>query len=328
LPIVGAASMLAAALVAAACSRAGDRPRAARPRLTAPPAAPSLMFVSVASDDTFERVAIASLANPDSGAFVSRLSCKRVYFAADRGICLTSGGAQGPDGPVTTWSADVFDRAFTRLHRIPLDGLPSRVRVSPDGRRAAATMFVSGHSYASGFSTQTVILDLVRGEIVADLETLETWRDGAFVWAEDFNFWGVTFASDGDTFYATLDTGGISYLVKGSVDRGVMHVVHPRVECPSLSPDNRRIAFKKRIGRRERGWWQIAVLDLASMTETLVHREIRSVDDQVEWLDNERVAYYLSAEGTTPGVWAVRVDNSATPQLVLADAYSPAAIHP
>jgi len=324
---VGALPILAAALLAAACSRAEERPRAVRPRLTARPPAPSLMFVSVASDDTFERVAIGSLANPQSGAFVSNLSCKRVYFAADRGICLTTGGAPGAEGPVTTWAADVFDRDFTRLHRIPLDGLPSRVRVSPDGRRAAATMFVSGHSYASGFSTETAILDLVAGEIVADLETLETWRDGRFVWAEDFNFWGVTFASDSDTFYATLDTEGISYLVKGSVDQGVMRVLHPRVECPSLSPDNKRIAFKKRIGKRELGWWQLAVLDLDSMTETLVHRETRSVDDQVEWLDNERVAYYLSMDQVTPGVWAVRVDNSAAPQLILADAYSPAVIH-
>jgi hypothetical protein len=318
--------VLAAALVAAACSRAAERPRAALPRLAARPGGPGLMFVSVASDDTFERVAIANLDTPQSGAFVSDLGCKRVYFAADRGICLTTGGAQGPDGPVTTWTADVFDRAFTRLHRIPLDGLPSRVRVSPDGRRAAATMFVSGHSYAAGFSTQTMILDIVNGETVADLETLETWRDGQFIWAEDFNFWGVTFAKDSDTFYATLDTGGISYLVKGSVNQGVMHIVRPRVECPSLSPDNRRIAFKRRIGKRELGWWQVAVLDLESMTETLVHSETRSVDDQVEWLDNDRVAYYLATEGVTPGVWAVRVDNTATPQLILADAYSPAVV--
>src|SRR5262249_57526091 len=174
--------------------------------LTGPPTAPSLMFVSVASDDTFERVAIGSLAHPESGAFVSGLACKRVYFAADRGICLTTGGAPGPEGPVTTWSAEVFDRDFTRLHRIPLDGLPSRVRVSPDGRRAAATMFVSGHSYASGFSTQTVILDLVAGEVAADLETLETWRDGQFIWAEDFNFCAVTFAPATHPSSPTLHT--------------------------------------------------------------------------------------------------------------------------
>ena len=284
------------------------------------------MFVSVASDDTFERVSIASLDHPQSGAYVSNLACKRVYFAADRGMCLTTAGGRGPDGPVTTWAAEVFDRDFTRLHHVPLDGLPSRVRVSPDGRRAAATMFVSGHSYAAGFSTQTVILDLEHGEILADLETLETWRDGRFIWEEDFNFWGVTFANDSDTFYATLDTGGISYLVKGSVNRGVMQVVHPRVECPSLSPDNRRIAFKKRIGKRELGWWQVAVLELESMKETLVHTETRSVDDQVEWLDNDRVAYYLAMEGVTPGVWAVRVDNTEQPRLILADAYSPSAV--
>ena len=33
----------------------------------------------------------------------------------------------------------------------------------------------------------------------------------------DFNFWGVTFARDGNRFYATLGTGGKTYLVEGDV---------------------------------------------------------------------------------------------------------------
>jgi hypothetical protein len=284
------------------------------------------MFVSVASDETFERLSVASLDAPGAGTYVTDLSCKRAYAAGAYGICLTTGGAMGPEGPITTWSADVFDRDFKRLHRIPLSGLPSRVRLSPDGRRAAATVFEAGHTYATGFSTRTRILDVAHGAALADLEDFEAWRDGRFFWSEDFNFWGVTFGKDSDTFYATLDTGGVSYLVKGSVDAGVVSVIHARVECPSLSPDNTRLAFKKRIGRRELGWWQLAVLDLDSMRERLLSAEARSVDDQVEWIDNERIAYYMNGDNVAPGVWTVRVDNTTPPELFLRDAFSPAAI--
>ena len=47
---------------------------------------------------------------------------------------------------------------------------------------------------------------------------------------------------------ATLSSGGRHYLIKGSVNGRDARVIHEGVECPSLSPDNHRIAFKKRIG--------------------------------------------------------------------------------
>ena len=43
---------------------------------------------------------------------------------------------------------------------------------------------------------------------MADLETLQITRDGQPFKNADFNFWGVTFAQDSNTFYATLGTGG------------------------------------------------------------------------------------------------------------------------
>ena len=39
------------------------------------------------------------------------------------------------------------------------------------------------------------------------------------VTAVDVNFWGVTFARDSDRFYATMATGGKTYLIEGSVSR-------------------------------------------------------------------------------------------------------------
>ena len=46
--------------------------------------------------------------------------------------------------------------------------------------------------------------------MIANLEELAVFRDGARLEAPDFNFWGVTFAADSDRFYATLATGARS----------------------------------------------------------------------------------------------------------------------
>jgi len=288
------------------------------------------MFINLANDGAFNRVAVASLASPDGAAYITPLRCERVYFAGGRGLCLsvTDEGTIGPEGPVASRWAEIFDEHFTIRRRIKLAGAPSRVRVSPDGRYAAATVFDSGHSYADHrFSTRTTIFNLDSAEIaIDDLESVETRRDGAVFAAKDFNFWGVTFARDGDTFFATLDTAGISYLVEGRVDRRLMNVVHPGVECPSLSPDNTRVAFKRRVGSASRGWWQIAVLELSSMKESLLTAETRSVDDQVEWLDDERIAYHITGEGTPADLWAMRVDGTEQPERIRQAAYSPAVI--
>lgn len=281
-----------------------------------------MLFVSVAKD-SFHRVGVAPFSQPAGSAFLTSLECERVYFGGNRGLCLTS-SSSGAENP---WSALIFDERYTPLGRVPLNGAPSRVRVSQDGAFAASTVFASGHSYAGGgFSTVTAIFDLKAGISLGDLEQFETRRDGQVIKAADFNFWGVTFSRDSDMFYATLDTGGVSYLVKGRVRQRTMEVLRAGVECPSLSPNNTRIAFKKRIGARSQGWWQIAVLDLASMNEAVIARETRSVDDQVEWLDDDRVIYHLTGGQNAADLWSVRVDNSADPELVRAAAYSPAIV--
>ena len=80
------------------------------------------------------------------------LQCDRVYYAGSRGLCLMADAAN-PAKP--GYFAHVFDEHFTRLHSMPLTGPPSRTRISPDGRRAAFTVFDEGHSYADGvFSTR------------------------------------------------------------------------------------------------------------------------------------------------------------------------------
>jgi len=254
-------------------------------------------------------------ANPGRPAFTP-LSCDRVYFAAGRGICLVRSRGIAAESQVRIFGPDLKVRG-----KVGVAGIPSRARVSPDGRYGAVTLFVTGDSYAAAgsFSTRTTIIDLARGQKVAELEDFTVTRGGRQVTAVDVNYWGVTFAPDGDTFYATLATGGRTYLIKGSVSDRTARVIHENVECPSLSPDGTRIAYKKRVDSGEKPW-RLTVLDLATMRETPL-AEPRSVDDQVEWLDDSRVLY-----GTDGQVWVAAADGSGKPRRFIAGADSPAVV--
>ena len=84
------------------------------------------------------------------------LPCSRVYFAGGRGLCLE------PAGALVKQRVTIVDRRLRPSAGVTLQGVPSRARVSPDGRYGAVTFFVYGHSYATpgSFSTQTTIIDL------------------------------------------------------------------------------------------------------------------------------------------------------------------------
>jgi hypothetical protein len=268
--------------------------------------------------ETYGRLALASL--DQEARFVADLTCDRVYFAGGRGICLTT----EYEGLTPKYTARFFDDEFQTVASTSLTGLPSRARVSPDGRWAAVTVFERGHSYAvDGFSTRSTILDTRSGLVVGDLEQFAVSRDGVPFKSVDFNFWGVTFARDDDRFYATLATGGTPYLVEGRIDTKAVRVLRAGVECPSLSPDNQRIAYKHRLDESR---WQIHVLDLATGSVTALDRETRSVDDQVEWLDDQHVVYHITAAHGAD-VWALRTDGTEPPRIIKSYAYSPAVVH-
>jgi Tol biopolymer transport system component len=188
-------------------------------------------------------------------------------------------------------------------------------------------VFVSGESYATAyFSTRTSILDTRSGKLTASLEEFTITRDGKRYRAADVNFWGVTFADD-DTFYATLNTAGSTYLVRGSLSGRSVTTLHENVECPSLSPDGTRIAYKKRV-LGGAALWREHVLDLRTMRETPL-AERRSVDDQAVWLDDDTLAYTLPPKGGAVAgqeggdLWTVSADGSGKPRLLLADASAP-----
>ena len=263
----------------------------------------------------------AGRSNGDAPTATGR-RCDRIDVAPDRTmICLAAVASitsrakaivLRPDGSkAATWS---------------LGGIPSRVRLSPDGSLAATTVFVEGHSYtAAAFSTATEVGPTSGGHRT-NLESYRLLIDGKVTKPVDRNFWGVTFASDDRTFYATASSSGNTWLVRGDLERRTLESLQDNAECPSLSPDERHVAYKKR-DVRDGATWTLAVLDLRSGIETTLG-ETRSVDDQVEWLDEHTLLYGLPREDEpgTSDVYALDIANGSAPRLFLSNAASPAVL--
>lgn len=285
------------------------------------PAAAHVVFRNTAPGAGYGHIATVPLADPAGPRRLEDTVCDRIYAAAAVRSCLqTTAG-------VLTAAADVLlDAEGNTLDSWPLAGIPSRTRVSPDGALIASTAFVTGHSYAgSGFSTETRITG-VDGTQYGNIQDFKLLVDGAEVTAADRNIWGVTFSTDPDAFYATAASGGSTWLVRGSLAERTLTALRGGVECPSLSPDGRRIAYKKEVSGSAVPHWRVAVLELETLTETVL-AETRSVDDQVEWLDAETVLYGLPRDGS-PGnsdVWALD-RTGGEPRLFIEHAWSPAVV--
>jgi hypothetical protein len=284
---------------------------------------PGVFFSSTAPDRSFKKVAFVPLDDLNGPRYLASISCDRVYFQGGKGLCLNVEASGLTFQPV----AYLFDQSFVLHHRTPLTGPPSRVRISSDGTLGAITVFESGHSYAeAGFSTRTTLIDMTTGRTIGNLEEFHVERDGAGFKAVDFNFWGVTFIPGTRRFYATVATRGKHYLIEGDVDSRSARVIREGVECPSLSPDGRTLAFKKRVTASSFGvGWQVAVMDLATLRETVLDAETRSVDDQVEWLDNNHVLYFYPSEAGN-NVWTLNISNGEPPRVYLKEVYSPAVV--
>ncbi|MEO8062816.1 MAG: hypothetical protein ABI821_08710 [Pseudomonadota bacterium] len=313
-----------AAPAASAAPAAAESTPSAPHGAVAAPRSQRLFFRYNGVDNHYGRVAWVETANLADVHFVDSLRCEVVHVSGGHGICLSA-----ERGVFTTYAATLFDaRTFEQRGTFALKGIPSRTRVSADGTLAGLTVFVSGHGYSTlDFSTQTLLIDFASGSVLADLENFKVTHDGVAIDNADFNFWGITFTPDAKNFFATLSTGGKHYLVRGDIAARSAIVIHENVECPSLSPDARRIAYKKRLMVGNRVIWQLHVLELSSGREIALS-EKRSIDDQLEWLDNRHVLYSVPSadDGSSPStdVWEVAVDARSAPQLFLRNAYSPA----
>lgn len=283
-------------------------------------AGPNIVFRSTAHGPTYGRLGVVPLSKPDGPRALLPQQCLRVYATATAGVCLDA-----KPGLVPGYRAMFLDASLSTGREVPLIGLPSRARLSPDGTLAATTTFVEGHSYADGgFSTATVVYDSRSGRSVGNLEDFTVFRAAKRFQAADLNVWGVTFA-DRDRFYATVASGSKTWLAEGSLSRREMRMLVAGVECPSLSPDGSRVVYKKRTSG-EPITWRLHVLDVASGRDIAL-AESRNVDDQAEWLDDNRVLYSLPRdEGDETDVWVVPADGSGRARVLVPRAWSPAVV--
>jgi hypothetical protein len=287
--------------------------------------APGVLYVSSSVGAGYEHLAEVRTSDPGGAPALAPLGCERGYAASGTLVCLRTEGSL-----VATQYAEVYrdgDGAPRLLRKIQLPGIPSRARVSTDGRMVAWTVFVSGDSYnGPQFSTRTGVLDLRTGTLIPSLETFTDYVDGAPYHAVDINDWGVTFEPDDEHFYVTMGSAGRTWLMRGDLATKTLSSVITNVECPSLSPDGTRIVFKKRISSSLTAPWRLYVLDIKTLRETPL-AETRSIDDQAAWLGDDAVMYQVpQTSGPGYDIWTVPADGSGAPRLLIRDGFSPAAV--
>ena len=272
---------------------------------------PHLVFQNVIRDDAYAHVALIPLDAPGGMRVDTDLECERVSFAGGTGICLAA-----EHGADTRYYASLFGMDFRPYQRINLDGPPTYASVSIDGRLAAATVLLEPKSEENEQPpSRTIIVNTETGQPVADLDSFSVVRDGVPVSHEALDLWGVTFKSDGDGFFASLRLGADIYLVEGSLLDAKLIVRQQAVSAPSLSPDGTRIAYDRLVSS-DGPTWRFHVLDLATgMDAELAERQ--SVDDQMAWLDTDRVLY-----GLTSDTWSLNSDGTGEPQPFLFDGLS------
>lgn len=285
-------------------------------------AEPHVVFRNSTLGQDYGRLAAVPVADPGGPRAIFDISCERSYATAVSGVCVTA-----KRGVVQTYGVSMLGPELQQVSATELVGLPSRARMSADGSLVATTTFVSGHSYAqASFATETIIRR--DGKSLGNLETWDIEVDGRPLTAADRNFWGVTFASDDDTFYVTGASGGTTWLMRGSLSAKKLTSLRTDAECPSLSPDGTKVAYKKRLGNAAPGVWRIAVLDMGTGKETLT-ADTRSVDDQVEWLDDSTLLYGLprsGADATTSDIWRVPADGTGKAEIYIEQGSSAAVV--
>ncbi len=288
------------------------------PRPDVNPADIALAFINRVPGDEY---GLVGYIDPSGERHLTELECSRLDLNEAVGICLSATAGLGGSGRGLLLDAGLNPSLRFAVNR------PSRAAVSPDGSVVAWTGFSVGHSYLNSgeFATTTQLISVDRS-IGANLEQVfTTYRDDELVTDLESNYWGVTFV-DSDHFYATLGLGSDTAIVEGRVSNSRMDVVIENATCPEVSPDGKTIVAKERRGE----FMQLIAIDL----ETGERRDLgesRSVDDQVEWADDDTVLYALPnlEEGTDAqpvfDVWALDVGAGSTPRMIIPFADSPAA---
>ena len=314
-------AILAAIVAALVASVQVDRlipGEARRDQHPVPP--PFVMFRTLTASDDHGRVAIVPLDGPLTPRHITSLSCVRVHYAGGKGLCAVP----EPGSEVPQHVVYVFDKSLTRGRRIPLRGVPTRLRVAPNGRYAAITTYAEEETPdGERLATDTVVVDLTSGAVLADLRDFRIENDKLRPLSGPLDVGSVAFESSGDRFFAAMWTDTERYLVSGSLEERRMRTIRTGVASESLSPDQRKLVVKKLLAD---GFWQLAVIDLGTWQERELAQGPRSVDDQVEWLDNEHVLFHAADDNTT-SLWMLPIDGVNGPRVFLKDAYSGAVQH-
>ena len=144
--LVSAVSVLViVAVFVGAALNSGDDGPAASPREAV--VAGDLLAVGLDGDrpQSVGRVFAVPRDDPAAARRYTSLRCTRVAYAGGSGICL----AERRAFPTRAYTARFFDADQRIRGSVPVNGFPSRTRVSPGGRYAASTTFVHGDSYAT-----------------------------------------------------------------------------------------------------------------------------------------------------------------------------------
>ena len=135
----------------APASADGESGRRERPTL------PCLVFRALDRADpaTYGRMAVGPRDDVAAPRRLGGLTCDRVYFQGERGLCLAL-AESFPQG----YRADLLGSALTPTGSVAVGGIPSRPRVSAAARLRGATTLAIAPSYpdTSDFPTHPPIL--------------------------------------------------------------------------------------------------------------------------------------------------------------------------
>lgn len=290
-----------------------------------PVAAPGeVMFVNRVPGDDYGRLGIR---HTDGTRTLLERRCLRVHVNSGNAVCLS-----GDDGLVPSYTTTFFaaDDPYQTELKSYASALPSRARISPDGSLSTVTAFISGTSYAdiSGETSTIVTIDEIEGRArLRGANQLTVEADDDKYLNLDSQYWGLTFA-DNDEFYITGFFGEGPEIMRGSLDSMTVAPIGRDGSCPSLSPDGKTLVYK---ASRDDGGFDLVAVDIDTDTMWQLG-ETRSVDDQVEWLDNDTILYAVHPEGGDTAVqpefdlWMLDIAPDSEPELFLPNADSPATV--
>jgi hypothetical protein len=252
------------------------------------------------------------------------MAVERVHSRAGTTICL-----QADRGIVTTYHGKILDASLRPVRDIAVNGLPKPARISADGTLAAWTVLIAGTGCTDiTMEVESNVEDLVTGESYGAIEkTFTVLVDGKPMSQVVINVWDVSFENvpRPTMFYVTIsnNSGTATWLAKGDLPSRTITSFHTGGQTPSLSPDNKTLVFvQKQDGGRS---FRLRAIDLASGDEWYLPEQ-RSVDDQVEWLDNEHVLYSrIRDDSVSTDVWISPL-RDGQPRVFIEHASSPAVV--